>query len=57
MASTGFSYGYSTTSVNGTSVTKAGAVTGQNYENYDFQWKFVTWEVEINANTVPVQKI
>ena len=52
--STGFSYSYSNTSVNGTGVSKSGSVTGQQVDGYDFQWKFVTWQASINANKVPV---
>jgi hypothetical protein len=52
--SAGVNYGYSDTSVNGSSVTKSGAVTGQQVDGYDFQWKFITFMRQINNNRIPV---
>ncbi len=53
-ANLGFNYERTKTSLNGTGVVKSGSVTGQQEEGYDFQWKFVTWQVELNHNIIPV---
>lgn len=50
----GYSESHSETTVNGSSVSKSGAVTSQQVEGYDFQWKFVAFQYSINDNTVPV---
>ena len=50
----GYSESHSETTVNGSTVTKSGAVTSQQVEGYDFQWKFIAFQHTINANTVPV---
>ncbi len=53
-ANLGYNYERTKTSLNGTGVVKSGSVTGQQEEGYDFQWKFVTWQVELNHNIIPV---
>lgn len=52
--SLGYNYAHTETSINGNSVTKYGSVNGYDLPNYDFQWKFATWDCELNGNTVPV---
>lgn len=52
--SAGFTYGYSKTSIDGSSVTKSGAVNGAKFDGYDFQWKFAAWNCKLNGDTVPV---
>lgn len=53
-ATFGFAYAHEQTHINGSSVTKSGAVYRPNVEGYDFQWKFAAWNCEINGGTVPV---
>lgn len=50
----GYSESHSQTTVNGSTVTKSGAVTSQQVEGYDFQWKFIAFQHKINDNTIPV---
>ena len=53
-ATFGFAYAHEQTHINGSSVSKSGAVYRPNVEGYDFQWKFAAWNCEINGGTVPV---
>ena len=53
-ATYGFTYAYEKTSINGSSVTKSGAVTGTKVAGYDFKWKFAAWNCTLNGSTVPV---
>ena len=53
-AQAGLSYEYSTSWMSGKGVNKSGAVTGQQEDGYDFQWRFVTWETTLNGATIPV---
>ncbi len=52
--SEGFQYTKSSSTLDGTGVSKSGSVVSKKAEGYDFQWKFATWQAKVNANTVPV---
>ena len=53
-ATFGFAYTHEETHINGSSVTKSGAVTGKKVAGYDFKWKFAAWNCTLNGSTVPV---
>ena len=53
-ATFGFAYAHEQTHINGSSVTKSGAVYRPEVEGYDFQWKFAAWNCTLNGGTVPV---
>ncbi|MEG2421424.1 MAG: fibronectin type III domain-containing protein, partial [Oscillospiraceae bacterium] len=50
----GYAHTESTSTMNTTEITKAGAVTCNGTEEYDFQWQFAYWDTTVNGNTVPV---
>ncbi|MCI6567546.1 MAG: S-layer homology domain-containing protein [Dysosmobacter sp.] len=50
-----FTTAHSKASLNGKSVTKSGSVNSTNaVDGYSFQWKFATWDCQLNGSTVPV---
>ena len=52
----GAGYGYETTSstVNGTEISRGGTVEGVKEDGYDFNWNFVSWSTDLNGLTIPV---
>ena len=50
----GLQYEHSISWMTGEGVNKSGSVTGQQEDGYDFQWRFVTWETNLNGATIPV---
>ena len=50
-----FTTTHSKASLHGKSVTKSGSVNSTNaVDGYSFQWKFATWDCQLNGSTVPV---
>lgn len=52
----GAGYGYETTTsvVNGTEISRSGTVEGVGGTDYDFQWNFATWSIDLKGLTIPV---
>ena len=53
-ATAGFAYAHEKTHINGSSVTKSGAVSCVDVPGYDFRWKLAAWNCELNGSSVPV---
>ena len=50
----GYAHTEGSSTMNTAEVTKAGAVTGNTADGYDFKWQFAYWNTTVNGNTVPV---
>ncbi|MDY5497137.1 MAG: fibronectin type III domain-containing protein [Anaerobutyricum sp.] len=50
----GTTYTESQSTIDTTSITKSGAVTGKQVDGYDFNWKFAHWTTKVNDTAVPV---